>query len=90
MSKSLLILLLFCMPLVWVRSASTEEPTEKAFQEPKTYEEAYRLAHQTAGVKNLQKIGLALHERHIAAPVVGIAGERQVAPGLERADHVGR
>ncbi|MCA9015806.1 MAG: DUF1559 domain-containing protein [Planctomycetaceae bacterium] len=64
MSKSLLILLLFCMPLVWVRSASTEEPTEKAFQEPKTYEEAYRLAHQTAGVKNLQKIGLALHGYH--------------------------
>ena len=39
---------------------------------------------------DLVEIGLALHERHIAAPVVGIAGERQVAPGLERADHVGR
>ncbi|QDT40576.1 hypothetical protein Pan241w_06330 [Gimesia alba] len=64
MSKSLVILILLCIPMVWIRSASTEEPAEKAFQEPKTYEDARRLSHQTAGFKNLQKIGLALHNYH--------------------------
>jgi len=64
MSKSLVILIPVLVPLVWLRSASTEEPAEKAFQEPKTYEEAERLSRKTAGFKNLQKIGLAMHNYH--------------------------
>ncbi|QDV48720.1 DUF1559 family PulG-like putative transporter [Gimesia fumaroli] len=64
MTKSLMMFVFFIVPIFLIQSASTEEPAEKAFQEPKTYEEAHRLTHQTAGFKNLQKIGLALHNYH--------------------------
>lgn len=64
MSKYMVILILFIVSGFVVRLASTEEPAEQTYQEPKTYEEARRLAQKTAGYKNLQKIGLAMHGYH--------------------------
>ncbi|WP_417382020.1 DUF1559 domain-containing protein [Gimesia sp.] len=64
MSKQFIILVLFIVAFFGGRLALTEEPAHQTFQEPETYEAAKELSQKTAGYKNLQKIGLAMHGYH--------------------------
>ncbi|WP_417386612.1 DUF1559 domain-containing protein [Gimesia sp.] len=43
---------------------AADQTEKRTFQEPQTYEDAEGLSRKTAGFKNLQKIGLAMHNYH--------------------------
>ncbi|QDV18558.1 hypothetical protein Pan153_32170 [Gimesia panareensis] len=64
MQNSIRGLMLFSMTLFSMLLLAADQSDQTTFQEPKTYAEAKQLSQKTAGYKNLQKIGLAMHGYH--------------------------
>ncbi|QDU12812.1 DUF1559 family PulG-like putative transporter [Gimesia maris] len=64
MQKAIRGLMLLGITVFAISLLAADQTEKTTFQEPETYEAVRRLAQKTAGYKNLQKIGLAMHNYH--------------------------